>query len=147
MTRTLPILALIAGLAPGAAGAWQAGSEGRICTLAHAEDGTEILLTYDPSVPLYTITLTGPDPWPVSGLFGIRFDGDAPNTITTDRHVLSDDGRSLTVSDRGFGNVLNGLAGNRTATGFSGAASVTVSLEGAAAEVVAFEACGAAPSA
>jgi hypothetical protein len=51
------------------------------------------------------------------------------------------------VSDRGFGNVLNGLAGNRTATGFSGAASVTVSLEGAAAEVAAFEACGAAPSA
>lgn len=133
-------------LAPGPLLAWEAGAEGRICTLTHSEDGIAVRLTHDPSGPLYTITLTAPEPWPVSGLFGIRFDGAAPNVITTDRHVLSPDRRSLSVADRGFGNVLDGLASNRSATGYTGGAAITVGLDGAAAEVAAFEACASAPA-
>jgi hypothetical protein len=38
--------------------------------------------------------------------------GPRGNMISTSRHALSDDGRTLSVSDRGFGNVLNGLEFN-----------------------------------
>lgn len=136
-------LALIASPAV----AWEAGVEGAICTLTHAEAGTQVRLTSDPSVPLYTITFSGPDQWPVADRFSIRFDGAQTNTITTDRHVLSDNRRSLSVSDRGFGNVLDGLQFNDRATGISGEAALAVSLDGAAPEVAAFRACGTVPSA
>ncbi len=120
--------------------------DGALCTLTHVEDDLAMRLTFDPSVPLYTITVSGPEPWPVAPEFGIRFDGPQPNTIRTDRHVLSPDLQRLSVSDRGFGNVLDGLQFNDTATAFSGEATVTVSLTGAAPEVEAFRACGLTPS-
>ncbi len=127
--------------------AWQAGTEGVLCTLTHAQDDVDVRLTFDPAVPLYTITLTSPEPWPIAPDFVIVFDGPQPNIIATDRHVLSPDRRSLTVSDRGFGNVLDGLQFNQTATGISGAAARAVSLADAAPEVAAFRACLGAPSA
>ncbi|MBF9043033.1 hypothetical protein HKCCE4037_06830 [Rhodobacterales bacterium HKCCE4037] len=142
MTRLAALLILIATPAP----AWEAGVDGALCTLSHAEGEVEVYLTYDPSGPLYTITMRGTAPWPDAPEFGIRFDGARPNTILTDRHELSGDGRSLGVSDRGFGNVLDGLQFNEVATGFSGAAMVSVSLEGAAPEVEAFRACGSVPA-
>ena len=48
-------------------------------------------------------------------IFAIAFVGDSPFEITTNRHALSDDGQTLTVRDRGFGNVLNGMEFNTTA--------------------------------
>lgn len=125
--------------------AWEAGREGAVCTLTHTEGDLDLRLTFDPVGPLYTLTATRSVAWPVAGVFGIAFLGGAENTITTDRHVLSDDGRSLTVTDSGFGNVLAGLSGNRTAIVFTGDARTPVTLEGAAPEVAAFAACGTAP--
>ncbi len=130
-----------------AAHGWEAGVEDGLCTLTHVEANVAVRLTYDPSVPLYTITLTMAEPWNVAPEFGIRFDGARPNTIRTDRHVLSPDRQSLSVSDRGFGNVLDGLQFNEVAEGFSGEDAVAVSLDGAAPEVEAFRTCGQVPTA
>jgi len=141
------LLTLCFALAASPAPAWQAGREGAVCTLTHTDpDAGEVRLTHDPAGPLYTITVTRTEPWPEAPIFGIAFGGGAELTITTDRHVLSEDARALTVTDRGFGNVLTGLARNETATIFTGPAALTVSLVGAAPEVADFAACEVAPS-
>ncbi|PWK57994.1 hypothetical protein [Roseicyclus mahoneyensis] len=125
---------------------WQAGHDGAICTLTHSEDGVEVRLTHDPGPPLWTIAVRGPEPWPEAPSFAIAFLGGAELTISTDRHTLSADGRTINVADRGFGNVLAGLSGNAHAVFRAGGAELSVSLEGAAPEVAAFEACGSMPS-
>jgi len=140
--RALALLALLASPAH----AWQAGTEGRLCTLTQSDPAADIRLTYDPSGPLYTITVTTPAPWPEAPVFGIRFDGPQPNTITTNRHERDGTGHSLTVTDRGFGNVLDGLEFNTTATAFSGQTALPIDLTGAAPEVQAFRACTVAPA-
>jgi hypothetical protein len=145
MTRLIAVVTALA--LPGTAQAWDAGRDGAICTLAHREDGTDIVLTFDPAGPLYTITATQTEPWPQAPVFGIIFQGGAAQTITTDRHRLSDDRQSLSVADTGFGNVLRGLSDNTTATLFTGDAAVTVSLTGAAPEVAEFAACQTMPTA
>ncbi len=144
MKRTL-LLLMALFIAP-AANAWEAGRVGPVCTLTHSERGSDIRLTYDPGGPLYTITWTIDGLWPM-GTFGIRFDGAQPNLITTDRHVISDDGRSVNVADRGFGNVLDGLRFNETATAMIDGVAATVALADAAPAVEAFLACEQAPSA
>lgn len=142
IARALAIFLLVVS-AP--ASAWEARHMGAICTLDHSEGGSEIRLTYDPSRPLYTIAWTIDGTWP-PGTFAIAFDGARPNVISTDRHGVSDEGRTVRVSDRGFGNVLDGLRFNETATAISGDVTAIVSLEGASAEVDAFLTCEAAPS-
>ncbi len=138
------ILALLLLTVP--AHAWEAGTDGRLCTLTHAQPDAQVRLTYDPAGPIYAITVTTPTPWPAAPLFAIRFEGDRPLTITTDRHGLDDGNRALTVSDQGFGNVLNGLEFNRTATALSGDAAAVLDLEGAAPEVQRFRDCTTAPA-
>ena len=98
-------------------------------------------LTYDPDGPLYAITVTLPEPWPEAPSFAMRFDGPQGRTIATDRHQLSNNGRSLTVTDRGFGNVLDGLQFNVSTTAVSGDTGVTIPLDGAAEEVEKFRTC------
>lgn len=127
------------------AAAWQAGFEGQICTLTHTGDNAALRLTYDPAGPLYTITLTRAAPWPDAPVFSLQFDGPAGLTISTNRHVLSNGNLSLTVTDTGFGNVLNGLQFNTTATALIGDLAVPVSLAGAEAPVAAFRTCQIAP--
>lgn len=144
MRLIIPLLA--ACLIPLPVFAWEAGTQGPLCTLTHSEPGAEIRLTYDSRGPEYTITLTAPSPWPRQPVFTLRFEGGPGLAISTDRHILSPDGRSLTVIDRGFGNVLRGLAENRQATGLTGPGMLSFSLDGAAPEVAKFEACGTAPS-
>jgi len=113
-----------------------------VCTLRHDGDTLNVVLTYDPSrEDAYAIALTRAAPWPDAPLFGLRFDGPLGLLITTDRHVLSEGGRTLTVTDRGFGNVLNGLEFNLAATALTGPVAETVSLDGAAGPVQAFRAC------
>jgi len=143
----LPALCVAAMLTADASLAWQAGVEGRLCVLDHAGPAGEVRLTYDPSLPLYSITIRANDPWPEAPFFGIAFLGGQDLTITTDRHQLSENGLSLTVTDSGFGNVLDGLAGNSSATMVAGSAIHEFSLVGAAPEVAAFRACATAPSA
>ena len=51
------------------------------------------------------------------------------------------------MTDRGFGNVLNGLEFNDTAIAIAGETRVPFSLAGAAPEIQAFRACTDAPTA
>lgn len=114
-----------------------------ICTLSHSEASARVTLTYDHTTTLYTISVTAPQGWPTAPAFSIRFDGAAPNIISTQRH--QSDGATLTVTDSGFGNVLDGLEFNATATAFTQTSAVTVSLDGAAGPVQQFRACTTAP--
>lgn len=138
---SLLIRALILALLPLPAAAWQA-TLGAVCVLTHETDSAALRLTYDPARPLYTIAITRKTaPWPDAPLFEMRFEGTAGLTIGTARHSLSPDGRTLTVTDRGFGNVLDGLQFNSFAHALSGGVTVSVPLAGAAAPVQAFRAC------
>ncbi|WP_043699539.1 hypothetical protein [Yoonia vestfoldensis] len=121
------------------AGAWDF-SPSPICTLTDA-DGT-VTVTYDARLPEYSVTITLPDgTWSDDPAFAMNFVGDRPIFIQTDRHQISPDGRSLTVTDSGFGNVLDGLAFNQRAYAISGDTTVGVSLEGIGPAMEAFRAC------
>lgn len=121
---------------------------GDICTLSHETPEVALFMTYDPSGPEYAITLTRPgQPWPAAPVFAMRFEGANGTTITTDRHQLGQDGRAVTVIDRGFGNVLDGLAFNQTTTAILGETEVTIPLDGAAGPVEIFRTCAPLPTA
>ena len=118
-----------------------------VCTLSHTEAGLDVVVTFDPRQEApYAITVTGPDPWPEAAFFGIEFRGTLDLTITTPSHGLSEDRRTLTVTDRGFGNVLDGLEFNAVASLFTGAARKDISLSGAAMPVRDFRSCSAQPA-
>lgn len=114
---------------------------GPICALHHETDQIAVKLTYDPAAPLYTISLRQKTALPQAPVFSLRFDGNTPISISTDRHVLSDGGKQLTVTDSGFGNVLNGLQFNTRMTAKLGEVRITVPLTGAAEPVAAFRVC------
>ncbi|MEM9971815.1 MAG: hypothetical protein AAF762_12055 [Pseudomonadota bacterium] len=126
--------------------AWEAGVDGPLCTLEHAGGAADVRLTYDPALPEYTIAIRRSEPWPLAPVFALSFEGARANLIQTTRHMLSADRRTLSVADRGFGNVLDGLAFNEVARGLTGETDVAIDLAGAAPEVAAFRACIAAPS-
>lgn len=132
------VLALLAFGAP--AQAWEF-TPGPPCLLTHDTGQAQVELTYDPTQPLYTITVTRPQPWPDAPIFKMRFVGPQWSEIGTGRHVLSEDRRSITVMDRGFGNVLNGLEYNVSAHAILGEAEVVFPLDGAAEPVQKFRAC------
>lgn len=125
------------------ANAWEF-TPGLPCLLTHTAGATEIELTYDPAGPLYSISITQSTPFQNADIFAMQFDGARPIAISTDRHRLSNGNRTVTVMDRGFGNVLNGLQFNQTATATLGTQLVPMSLENAADPVAAFRACEAA---
>ena len=136
--RLAPVLALLAATPLHA---WEFSAT-PICTLTHATQETTVRVTYDPRVPEYAIALThSAAAWPDAPVFALRFDGPRGLTISTTRHRLSNGGTTLTVTDTGFGNVLDGLELNDTATALIGAARVTVPLSGAATAVRALRAC------
>jgi len=113
-----------------------------VCTLSHSAEGAALRVTYDPRLDLpYALTLSGPVPWPEAPSFAIRFEGGLALTIVTREHRRSEDGTTLTVTDRGFGNVLNGLEFNATATALLGELAVPFGLAGAAGPVREFRAC------
>ncbi|WP_171122407.1 MULTISPECIES: hypothetical protein [unclassified Ruegeria] len=121
--------------------AWDA-TVGPICTLSHETGAAKIFLTYDPSKPLYSITVTQTNSvWKQAPWFAMRFEGSSPIEIATSRHVLSDGATSLTVTNTGFGNVLDGLEYNRIAYAFTQDHVATFSLDGAADPVRVFREC------
>lgn len=121
--------------------AWEF-SPSPICTLTHRSEAGSLTVTYDASLPEYAIEITLAEAdWPDSATFAMGFLGENPISIQTDRHVRSDDGRSLTVTDRGFGNVLNGLEFNTVAAGFAGEFSVSFDLTGIGPAITAFRNC------
>ena len=103
-----------------------------------------VRVTYDPVLRDYAIHLTHPDGWPTAPVFALRFVGANGLTIATDRHEI--DGQTLTVRDRGFGNVLNGLQYNHTALALTGGVAQKIDLSGAEAPVAAFRNCLTAPA-
>ena len=141
-----PPLTLILALLASPGLAWEVSTDGPVCILTHAEADIAIRLTYDPGPPLYSITLTrSEDDWPEAPVFALQFTGPQPNLISTDRHVTN--GPALTVSDRGFGNVLDGLQFNDRATALIGGTEIPFPLDNAADAVAAFRTCTSAPSA
>lgn len=136
MLRAIVILLL--SVAPALA--WEARS-GRVCELVHDGEPASVRVVFDPAIPEYSIAITPDMPWTAGPVFSMRFDGPRGNIISTDRHVMSGNGATLTVTDRGFGNVLNGLEFNHTATALLGDRSVALPLDGAAPEVRKFRAC------
>ncbi|MEM7473146.1 MAG: hypothetical protein AAF340_17490 [Pseudomonadota bacterium] len=137
LALTLLIAALIW---PLHAAAWTF-TPGLICRLSHATPVAEIELTYDPSGPLYSVTVSQANPLPQSRVFSMRFIGPAGRTISTDRHSFSDGGRAVTAQDRGFGNVLDGLQFNDMAEAILGDTILRFPLDGAAEPTEKFRKC------
>jgi hypothetical protein len=134
-------LTLFLALAAAPAAAWEFTAT-PLCTLLHDAGASSWEVTYDPGPGVYAIAITRAEgPWPEAAVFSIGFEGGRALIISTDRHVLSEGGETLTVTDRGFGNVLDGLEFNAAARAFTGDAEVIAPLEGAAPEVQAFRAC------
>ena len=135
--RIWPLLVTLAS----PAAAWEF-TEVPICTLSHQAPAGEVVVTFDPALPEYTIAVTlAQGTWPADPVFVITFDGPWPLTIQTDRQTLSDDGRTLTVRDTGFGNVLDGLERNTTAVAFIGTTVAHIPLTDAAPAVREFRTC------
>ena len=120
--------------------AWEARS-GDVCELTHEGQAASIRVTYDPAIPEYTIAITPDRPWSSGPIFTMRFDGPRSLTISTNRHVILGDGATLSVADKGFGNVLDGLEFNDTATALLGDRAIAFALDGAGPAVRAFRAC------
>jgi hypothetical protein len=119
-----------------------------VCTLSHMTPQADLRVTYDPRQEQpYAIAISRQQAWPDASTFSMRFDGPRGLTITTNRQTLTENGRTLTVTDRGFGNVLNGLEFNTTATALFDNIEVPFPLDGAASAVQAFRACATAPTA
>ena len=135
-------LALILAVLATPAAAWEASRSGPVCLLTHQTEDATVTVSHDAtqSIP-YAIALTRADGWDAGPLFAIRFDGQGQRTITTDRHQVTDN--TLTVTDRGFGNVLDGIAQNDVAIAVTGETALTFPLTGAAPAVEAFKVCAA----
>ncbi|MCG6882748.1 MAG: hypothetical protein LJE62_03205 [Silicimonas sp.] len=128
------------------AAAWEASSDGPVCLLKHSTDEADITVSHDPRLPLpYAIELERDSDWQAGPIFAIRFDGPGRRTISTERHRLSDDRKTLTVEDGGFGNVLDGIALNHVAIAVTGETALVIPLAGAAPEVEEFRNCTSAP--
>ena len=113
-----------------------------ICTLFHQGEEMAVMVTYDPGIREYAIQLSREGGWPSGAIFSMRFEGPRGLTISTTRHVIeAEDTRTLTVRDRGFGNVLNGLNFNTRAFAVLGDLEVPLSLDGAAPAVEEFRNC------
>lgn len=111
-----------------------------VCTLHHDSADLSVTVTYDPRrAQAWDIALRRPGGWPEAGVFALRFEGPRGLTISTSRHRIA--GESLSVSDTGFGNVLDGLAFNDRAVALVGDTAPSVPLDGAAPGVAALRAC------
>jgi hypothetical protein len=140
MRRRHALLAALVLLATPAL-AWEF-TDVPVCTLSHATAEVAVAVTFDPAMTEYAITLTlAEGVWPRGTVFAIAFEGGWPITIQTDRHQFSDDGRTLTVRDSGFGNVLDGIGRNSSATAMLPGLAVAVPLDGAGGPLAAFRAC------
>jgi hypothetical protein len=117
-----------------------------VCTLTHATEEASVTITFDPrQAEPYAIRVDRAAPWPEAPVFAIDYAGSRPLTISTSRHRLSDGGTAVTVTDEGFGNVLDGLEFNTTATALLGDVREPFPLDGAAGPVRDFRACTVAP--
>ena len=113
-----------------------------VCTLSHEGAEAAVTVIYDPRLDEpYAITLRRTEGWTAGPVFALAFTGGRSLTISTDRHRTSPDRTGITVTDRGFGNLLDGLEFNGEATALIADQAVTFSLDGAAEPVRDFRAC------
>ncbi|WP_211605488.1 hypothetical protein [Jannaschia faecimaris] len=115
-----------------------------ICTMEQIRGKSTIQVTFDPDSQIYSLHIDRAAGWRAFPVFVLQFNGPVPLTISTTRHRI--EGTRLTVTDRGFGNVLAGLESNQTATAILGQTSLAIDLSKAAAKVEAFRACPSRPS-
>jgi hypothetical protein len=137
---------MVLGLNSQPALAWEF-TPGTPCVLRHETASVAIELTYDPTIPVYSISLTQPGSITPAPVFSMQFSGQMPLAISTDQHRFTNMGRTLTVTDSGFGNVLNGLQFNDRATAILGGQTIEIPLIDAADPVAAFRACDVLPAA
>jgi len=142
MTHPIYAFALAICL-PASATAWSFEPQ-PICTLMQTQPGGTVEVTFDPAGGLYALYLTRPGGWPLVDIFAIRFDGLRSLTITTDRHQI--DGDRLSVTDSGFGNVLDGLQASTNVTALIGDQSFAIDVTGIDAAMDAFRRCPEIPS-
>jgi len=110
-----------------------------VCTLQHATDTATLTITNDPDrAQPYRLDITRDAPFAPAPVFALDFGGFA---ISTNRHALSPDARTLSVSDRGFGNVLSGLEAGTGAGARLGDMVEAFPTEEAAPAVRAFRDC------
>ena len=134
-------LTALALIAASPAAAWEF-SDRPVCTLSHDTTEVAVAVTFDPAIAEYAITLTlAEGVWPSAPVFAIAFEGGWPIMIQTDRHELSDGGRTLRVRDSGFGNVLDGIGRNTLATAILPGREVLVPLSGAGGPLAEFRDC------
>ncbi|MCY4333955.1 MAG: hypothetical protein OXC60_04695 [Litoreibacter sp.] len=133
-------LAILLLLLPLQAHAWTF-TPGLICRLSHDTNQARIELTYDPSKPLYSVTVSTPKPLPHENIFSMRFIGPAGRMISTPRHTFNADGTAVTAEDSGFGNVLDGLQHNQIAEAILGSTVIRFDLTDAAEPTAQFRAC------
>jgi hypothetical protein len=113
-----------------------------VCTLTDTQDTGTLTVTYDASLPEYAIEITLENgTWPEAPAFGLAFAGGDALSIGTNRPMISGDGRTLTVKDRGFGNVLNGLEFNTRAYAMADDFTVGFDLTGIKEAITAFRDC------
>jgi len=137
MARLAALLACLASPAP----AWEFQST-PFCALKHETEKGLIVLVYDHTTDAYAIALTlNEGRWDAAEEFNMVFLGKTPLTIGTDRHQITHEGRSLQVSDKGFGNVLDGLEFNGFGFGKSGNTVLEFGLKDAAPVVRQFRNC------
>lgn len=127
-------------LLPLPAQAWTF-TPGVICRLSHETAEARIALTYDPRLPLYSVTVSRAAALPRTEVFSMQFLGPQGRIIATDRHSFSADGTSVTAEDSGFGNVLDGLQFNMQAEAILGDTIIAFPLEGASQPVADFRRC------
>lgn len=123
--------------------AWEF-TDSPICTLTNDGNPLTVQVTFDPAIGEYAIHLTLPASsagWANAPVFALQFTGARSLTISTPSHSLSEDQRTVTVRDSGFGNVLNGLQYNAIATAMLGNEAIMFSLTDAADPVESFRNC------
>ena len=120
---------------------WEVSNDGATCHLLHQMPDGAVHLSYAPVNEEFSITLTRFEPWESDDVFAIKFDETRPIFITTDRHQLTPDRTGLTVTDRGFGNVLDGLQYNEWAIAATGQSVMIIPLTHAADAVQSFREC------
>jgi hypothetical protein len=142
--RALLILSLT--LIAGSARAWDFAAT-PLCTLADRTDRQATVLQFDPGADQpWSITMTLQDgTWPAAPGLTMAFLGGQELVIGTDRHILSDGARSVTVRDRGFDNVIAGLAQNQVAIATMGDRVMEIPLAGIAGPLQQFLDCLAQP--
>lgn len=138
MRKALTILSIAIA---GPTAAWEF-TETDICTVTHTDPQAQVTLTFNPAASIYDIALQlDGQTWGDGAQFRILFEGAKTISIGTTRQILSDDRTTLNVSDRGFGNVLDGLQFNDVMTATLGEQAVAISLDGAAEPLAAFRLC------